>query len=117
MQTAGAIRDGFIKLLQNFNEDRCLKYIDKYDGFYNMIVDNGSSRNMLEMACAYKLDRVAIALIDKKCDLTYQDRYGVSAIMFASCYGLKNVVTHIINNSQDTKTRTLHNGVSEMMML
>ncbi|AYV79584.1 MAG: hypothetical protein Faunusvirus25_2 [Faunusvirus sp.] len=110
-------RDKFMKLVQFNNENKCIEYINKYDDFYNAIYRNNSHPNMLQLACAYRMDNVAIALIDKKCDLTYQDIDGYTAMMIASCFGLKNVVAYIINNSTDIITRTLQDGESEILYL
>ncbi|AYV79814.1 MAG: hypothetical protein Faunusvirus57_2 [Faunusvirus sp.] len=106
----------FAKLVCSHDEQGCLKYIDKYDDFYNAIhIDNDV--NMLQLACAHILNRVAIALIDKKCDLAYQNKYGLTSIMYASWYGLTNVVSYIIDKSTDITIRTTQDGTSEIMML
>ncbi|AYV79594.1 MAG: hypothetical protein Faunusvirus25_12 [Faunusvirus sp.] len=118
MQTIEAHRDKFIDLVRACNETGCLEYIAKYDDFYDAIIDNGSRPNMLQMVCANKLSKVAVALIDRKCNLTYQNSYGFTALMYANCYELKDIVTYIIDKSMDCTTRiTTYDELSEMMYL
>ncbi|AYV79590.1 MAG: hypothetical protein Faunusvirus25_8 [Faunusvirus sp.] len=116
-------RDEFVKLVNIGNEYKCIKYINKYNDFYDTkycdLDLETDIANILIYVCKNKLSRVAIALIDKKCNLTYQDNYGYTALMMASLHELHDVVTHIINNSQDTTTRCLNYGnqFSEMIYL
>ncbi|AYV79852.1 MAG: hypothetical protein Faunusvirus64_5 [Faunusvirus sp.] len=118
MQTIQAHRNEFIRLLGEYDEKSCLEHIDKYDDFYN-VTYSGSDINMLQYACMYRLVNVAIALIDRKCDLTYEDNNGHSALIYASSYGLKTVVTHIINNRIEpaSQYKSTINKISEMMYL
>ncbi|AYV79368.1 MAG: hypothetical protein Faunusvirus11_7 [Faunusvirus sp.] len=109
-------RNDFINLLWLQDEQKCLEYIDKYDDFYSAISDIHPHKNMLQLACECRLKRVAIALIDKKCDLTHQTTAGYTALLYASIYGLTDVVTHIIDNSQDTVTRST-SGVPDIIYL
>ncbi|AYV79805.1 MAG: hypothetical protein Faunusvirus55_3 [Faunusvirus sp.] len=107
----------FICLVQKRNEHKCIDYINKYNDFYDAEFDNCFKASVLQTVCANELDQVAITLIDKKCNLTHQDISGFTPIMYASCYGLQNVVTHMIDNLADTATRKTNNGTSEMMYL
>ncbi|AYV79418.1 MAG: hypothetical protein Faunusvirus13_11 [Faunusvirus sp.] len=117
MQIVGAKKDEFIKLVKARDETGCIKYIDKYDDFYDTIVINGSEQSILQYVCAYKLVNVALALIDKKCNLTHQDIYKCTALIYASCYGLRSVVAYIIDKSTDITTRKISSGMSEIMYL
>ncbi|AYV79848.1 MAG: hypothetical protein Faunusvirus64_1 [Faunusvirus sp.] len=121
MQTIEAHRNArrteFIRLIKTRDETGCLLYIAKYDDFYDAVVDDDEEENMLQLACIYRLDRVAIALINKKCDLIYQDKFDITALMTASHYGLKNIVAHIIDNLTDITTRKTCYGKSEIMYL
>ncbi|AYV79419.1 MAG: hypothetical protein Faunusvirus13_12 [Faunusvirus sp.] len=119
MSSAEAHRDEFIKLLKTQSEDKCIEYINKYNDFYDTIYANQGDENMLMYTCHRGLSRVAIALIDKKCDLTYQVGCGYTSLIYASLYLLYKVVAHIIDNSQDTITRCSKIGrqCSEMMFL
>ncbi|AYV79718.1 MAG: hypothetical protein Faunusvirus42_3 [Faunusvirus sp.] len=116
-----AHRDKFIKLVDTGNEYKCIKYINKYDDFYDTIYYEpglaAEISNMLIYVCKRGLSRVAIALIDKNCDLTYQDNYGYTALMIASSYGLHDVVAYIINNQQDTTTRCSEYGYNHSEMI
>ena len=107
-------RTEFIILLNTGKIKECLEYIDKYDDFCDA---SDGHQNMLMSACMYQSEPVAIALIDKKCDLTYQNKNGFTALMYASCYALKNVAMYIIDNMADTTTRKIYNGISEMMYI
>ncbi|AYV79424.1 MAG: hypothetical protein Faunusvirus13_17 [Faunusvirus sp.] len=121
MQTFEAIRDAkcneFVRLVRIQNEKDCLEYIAKYDGFYDATVDMHDRMNMLQLACTYKLDQLAIALIDKKCNLTHQDNGGFTALAYASYHDLTHVVTYIIDKLTDRTTRTTLYLQSEMMYL
>ncbi|AYV79807.1 MAG: hypothetical protein Faunusvirus55_5 [Faunusvirus sp.] len=117
MQTANAHRDEFARLIRVPDIRGCLKYIDTYDDFYDAILDFHPNANMLQLACNFRLDRVAFALIDKKCNLTYQNKNGVTAMMYANCYELKDVVTYIIDKLTDITTRNISHGLSEMMYI
>ncbi|AYV79420.1 MAG: hypothetical protein Faunusvirus13_13 [Faunusvirus sp.] len=124
MSLAETHRDEFIKLIEARDEDKCIEYINKYNDFYNAIYykhsiwDITRRLNILMYVCECKLSRVAIALIDKKCDLTCQDYCGYTALMYANMFGLYDVVGHIINNSSDISTRyTDVSQISEMMYL
>ncbi|AYV79416.1 MAG: hypothetical protein Faunusvirus13_9 [Faunusvirus sp.] len=113
MQTINAIKDGFVKLLQKHDEAECLKYIDKYDNIFN----HASDSIMLHFACVYGLKKVAIALIDKKCNLIYQDDDEYTALMYAHIYKLHDIVAYIIDNISDSTTRVIYNNMSEMMYI
>ena len=117
MQTMDARRTEFVRLLETYDEQGSLEYITKYDDFYDAIMNDQYRTNMLQHACRYRLERVALALIDKNCDLTYQDHFGITALMIAGCYELKNVVAYIIDKSPDTTTRNSNQGMSEMMYI
>ncbi|AYV79591.1 MAG: hypothetical protein Faunusvirus25_9 [Faunusvirus sp.] len=106
----------FIELVHTRDEDKCIEYIKKYNDFYNAIVGGYTGLNILQYVCSYNLNRVAMALIDQNCNLTYQNSCGSTAMMYASCNKLNDVVTHIIDKSMDIKTRTAY-GVSEMMYI
>ncbi|AYV79720.1 MAG: hypothetical protein Faunusvirus42_5 [Faunusvirus sp.] len=116
-------RDEFLKLVETNDEDKCIEYINKYNDFYDAIYSLDTyggvvKRNILMYICINKLSRVAKALIDKKCDLTFQDEYEYTALMYASSYGLYDVVAYIIDNSLDMTTRCNHKlKLSEMMFL
>ena len=110
-----AHRDEFIELMRTGDEDKCIEYIMKYDDFYGAI--SIYQENMLQIACGSQLATVAMALIDRKCNLTHQNRNGSTALMYASCYGLNNVVAYIIDHSTDIATRNSAHGTSEMMYL
>ncbi|AYV79413.1 MAG: hypothetical protein Faunusvirus13_6 [Faunusvirus sp.] len=112
MQTIEAKQDEYARLIKACDEKGCLEYIANDDDFHNT-----KYRGMLHLACEYRLNKVAIALIDRKCDLKYQNSYGVTALMLARYNNLEDVVAHIINNSTDTKTRGTCYGTTEMMML
>ena len=111
-----AHRDKFIGLVKACDETGCLECIAKYDDFYNAIAANYSGINMLQLACLYRLEHVALTLIDRKCDMRHRDNYGSTALMYAICYGLTNVVADIINKS-DVATRITLSGSSEMIYL
>ncbi|AYV79414.1 MAG: hypothetical protein Faunusvirus13_7 [Faunusvirus sp.] len=112
-----AHRDEFVSLVCKYDEIGCLEYIDKYDDFYDAVMNNYCRQNMLQLTCTYKLTKVAIALIDRKCDLTHQNSDGFSALMYANYYGLLNVTKYIIDKCTDYTTRTTRYGLSEMMYL
>ncbi|AYV79851.1 MAG: hypothetical protein Faunusvirus64_4 [Faunusvirus sp.] len=116
MQTIEAKRDKFVKLITTYKEQECLEYINKYDGFYSA-TDTNHNASMLQLACAHNADQLAIALIDKNCDLTHQNMFGHTALMYASWFKLNNVVTHIIDKLVDATTRVKSDGTSEMMYL
>ncbi|AYV79364.1 MAG: hypothetical protein Faunusvirus11_3 [Faunusvirus sp.] len=101
-----AISRGFAELVDRRDEIACLKYIGKYNTFYNSQYYN-YSMNMLQRVCEVRLNKVAIALIDKNCDLTYQGEMGQTALIYAYNSGLQDVVTHIIDKSRDTVTRCI----------
>ncbi|AYV79431.1 MAG: hypothetical protein Faunusvirus13_24 [Faunusvirus sp.] len=107
----------FLKLVIESNEDKCIEYINRNDDFFNIIADNFEHSNMLQMTCMYKLNKVAIALIDKKCNLTYQDTNGWSAIIYATWYRLENIAEYIIDKVTDITTRSTVFGLSEMMYI
>ncbi|AYV79817.1 MAG: hypothetical protein Faunusvirus57_5 [Faunusvirus sp.] len=107
----------FIQLVEKRDEKACLEYIDKHDGFNDIIVDDALQRNMLQFVCTRELDNVAMALIDKKCDLQHQNIYGYTALMYASWNKLKNVTAYIIDRYTDTATRVTNCGSSEMMYI
>ncbi|AYV79362.1 MAG: hypothetical protein Faunusvirus11_1, partial [Faunusvirus sp.] len=123
MQSMNARRNEFMKLAQSCDVSNCLRYIDEYDDFYDAIVDDTYDGNIyyniniLQFVCKYKLQQVAIALIDKKCDLTYQNENGYTAIMYASFFGLRDVVAYIIDNLTDVITRINRSDVSEIMYI
>jgi len=114
-----AKRDEFVKLVREYEEQDCIEYIAKHDGFYNAVLDydygDVCKSDMLQMVCMRGLNRVAIALINKKCDLIYQDMDGWSAIMCASYKGLHDVVKLLIDNITDHTTRISFTGLSEIM--
>ncbi|AYV79716.1 MAG: hypothetical protein Faunusvirus42_1, partial [Faunusvirus sp.] len=92
--------------------------INKYDDFYNAKYLEGTyPLNMLQLACTKRLDQVAIALIDKKCDLTYHNNSGYTALIYAYVYELENVTAHIIDNIADITTRKITCNLSEMMYI
>ena len=108
----------FADLIASGDERGCLKYIMKYDDFYDAITSDYSGLSMLQYACMYRLAKVALALIDKNCDLTHKNSHGSTALIYASCYELNNVTAAIIDKSIDTKTRSrTSGGQSEMMYL
>ncbi|AYV79589.1 MAG: hypothetical protein Faunusvirus25_7 [Faunusvirus sp.] len=125
MLSAEAHRDEFIKLVDTGDEDKCIEYINKYNDFYDTIYDKWTSWgitkiNILMHTCWRRLPKVAIALIGKKCNLTYHDdSRGYSALTVASINQLHDVVAHIIDNLSDTTTRFYSTGsaISEMMYL
>ncbi|AYV79417.1 MAG: hypothetical protein Faunusvirus13_10 [Faunusvirus sp.] len=124
MSSINAHRDEFMRLLNMGDENKCIEYINEYDDFYDTTYRTryyGSveEQNMLMHACDHRLSRVAKALIDKKCNLTYQDKSGYTALMTASTNNLCDVVTYIIDKLPDTTTRCLTYGhqYSEMMSL
>ncbi|AYV79433.1 MAG: hypothetical protein Faunusvirus13_26 [Faunusvirus sp.] len=122
MSSVNAHRDAFIKLIDTGDEDRCIEYINKYNDFYDAIYTKPSclgATNMLILACDNRLREVAIALIDKKCDLTYQNEYGYTALISAFVNNIYCVVAHIVDNLSDTATRFYKHGqqFSEMMYL
>ncbi|AYV79462.1 MAG: hypothetical protein Faunusvirus15_13 [Faunusvirus sp.] len=107
--------DGFRKLARQNDEIGCLKYIDKHDNFRNIIYDDTS---ILQYACDWRLKQVAFGLINRNCDLVFQDkRIHMTAMCHASNSGLISVVAYIIDKLPDTKTRYLFSGTSEMMYL
>ncbi|AYV79806.1 MAG: hypothetical protein Faunusvirus55_4 [Faunusvirus sp.] len=119
MLSVEAHRDAFMSLLRSEDNTGCIKYIDEHDDFYNMKFEEYGT-NMLQWTCIYKRDKVAIALIDKKCDLTYKNGFNQTALSYALLHGQRNIAAHIIDNLQDTATRniTMHGHyVSELMML
>ncbi|AYV79592.1 MAG: hypothetical protein Faunusvirus25_10 [Faunusvirus sp.] len=112
-----AHRDEFMKLVYTRDENRCIEYIKKYDDFYDTIVDGYTAQNILQFVCVRRLNRTAMALIDQNCDLTHQNAWGTTALMFASCHELNDVVIHIIDKLMNTETRNSAYGTSEMMYL
>ena len=117
MLSAETHRNEFMKLVITGNENKCIEYINEHDDFYNATIYNQGKINMLQLVCSRHLEKVAMALIDKKCNIIYQDMYGWSVIMYAKFYGLNNVVTYIIDNITDVTTRATHRGMSEMMYI
>ncbi|AYV79809.1 MAG: hypothetical protein Faunusvirus56_2 [Faunusvirus sp.] len=117
MHSLDAIRDGFVELLKTHDETKCIKYIDKYDGFYNMTLSD-SSISILQYVCIYNLPRVARKLIDKNANVTYQNICGYTAIMYAASHD--TTVAYIIDNCNDVSTRATvdtYDPMSEMMYL
>ncbi|AYV79371.1 MAG: hypothetical protein Faunusvirus11_10 [Faunusvirus sp.] len=115
--TATKRTDEYIELLKTGDEDACIEHINKYNNFYNNINDAEPYSNMLQITCMKKMQRAAIALIDKNCDLTDRDSDGHTALSYAASYRLRHVVDHIIDKLPDTKTRISSGEQSEMMML
>ncbi|AYV79415.1 MAG: hypothetical protein Faunusvirus13_8 [Faunusvirus sp.] len=127
MQSVDEIRDKFVESIYAGDQTKCLEYINKYDNFYDAVCDDRYRKriNMLQFTCIYKLRRVAFALINKNCDLTYQDYHGYTALMYAGLYEINDLVSYIIDKTTNVATRcvytgsirTVSSGQSEMMFL
>ncbi|AYV79421.1 MAG: hypothetical protein Faunusvirus13_14 [Faunusvirus sp.] len=117
MSSVKTHRDEFVRLARNNDKAGCLEYINLHDDFYDAMVNNYNWTDVLQEVCKYKLAEVATALIDKKCYLAHQDKWGYTAIMYACCNDLNDIVTYIIDKSTTIMTRSTDQGVSEIMYL
>ncbi|AYV79410.1 MAG: hypothetical protein Faunusvirus13_3 [Faunusvirus sp.] len=106
----------FIQLVDTHDQDKCIEYINKHN-LYNAIINKHIALNILQFVCMRNLSHVAMALIDRKCDLTHQNVSGFTAMMYASSYGSGNVVAYIIDKSTNIMTLNTLYGVSEMMFI
>ncbi|AYV79381.1 MAG: putative serine/threonine-protein phosphatase 6 regulatory ankyrin repeat subunit B-like [Faunusvirus sp.] len=74
----------FISLIYTKDEDACIKHIDMYDDFCDIITHGW---NTLMEACYRGLERVVLKLIEKKVDVNYKTPYGNTALHIASYSG------------------------------
>ncbi|AYV79372.1 MAG: hypothetical protein Faunusvirus11_11 [Faunusvirus sp.] len=92
-------------LLERGKENECIKYIDKYNNFYNLKLHN-YEWTVLMAACWYEAPQVALKLIELGADVNVKSRENSTALIIASKRENIDVVRKLINAGADINVKT-----------